>query len=135
MRSPVKPGMTGEKVEITVNRDEPEKAMTQMQMKSASAMAVSPDGKEVALVIRGDVFVTSVEFGTTRRITNTPEQERGVSFSKDGRELYYASERNGCWSIYKSSLTNKEDKCFTYSASFKEERVTPEGETSFQVHV
>jgi len=123
------------KVEITIFRDEADKAVNQMQMKSASAMAVSPDGKEIALVIRGDVFVTSVEFATTRRITNTPEQERGVSFSKDGRELYYASERNGCWSIYKSSLVNKEDKCFTYSASFKEERVSPEGETSFQVKV
>ncbi len=123
------------KVEITVVRDEPDKAVNQMQLKSASAIAVSPGGKEVALVIRGDVFVTSVDYATTRRITNTPEQERGVSFSKDGRELYYASERNGCWSIYKSSLTNKEDKLFTYSASFKEERVSPEGETSFQVQV
>ena len=123
------------RVNILVNRDEPEKAVNQMQMKSATAMAVSPDGKEIALVMRGDVFVTSTEFATTRRITNTPEQERGVSFSKDGRELYYASERNGCWSIYKTSLTNKDDKYFTYSASFKEERVSPEGETSFQVQV
>ncbi|MBQ9410298.1 MAG: PD40 domain-containing protein, partial [Bacteroidales bacterium] len=131
----LKEGGEPRKVEITVNRDEADKAVNQMQMKNASAMAVSPDGKEIALVMRGDVFVTSTEFATTRRITNTPEQERGVSFSKDGRELYYASERNGCWSIYKSSLTNKEDKYFTYSASFKEERVSPEGETSFQVQV
>ena len=123
------------KVEITVVRDEADKAVNQMQIKSASAMAVSPNGKEIALVLRGDVFVTSIDYATTRRITNTPEQERGVSFSKDGRELYYAAERNGCWSIFKSSLVNKEDKYFTYSASFKEERVSPEGETSFQVQV
>ena len=127
--------VNNEKVNVTVNRDDTDNAMNKMQMKNASAMAVNPDGKEIALVIRGDVFVTSVEFGTTRRITNTPEQERGVCFSKDGRELYYASERNGCWSIYKSSLVNKEDKYFTYSASFKEERVSPEGETSFQMKV
>ena len=127
--------VNNEKVNITVNVDDADNAMNKMQMKNASAMAVNPDGKEIALVIRGDVFVTSVEFGTTRRITNTPEQERGVCFSKDGRELYYASERNGCWSIYKSSLVNKEDKYFTYSASFKEERVSPEGETSFQMKV
>ncbi|MBO4634832.1 MAG: PD40 domain-containing protein [Bacteroidales bacterium] len=127
--------LKGGKVEIRINRDEPEKEVNQMSMKNASAMAVSPGGKEIALVMRGDVFVTSVEFGTTRRITNTPEQERGVSFSKDGRELYYASERGGCWSIYKSSLTRKEDQLFTYSASFKEERVSPEGETSFQMAV
>ena len=127
--------LKGGKVAITLSRDEDQKDINPLTLKSASAMAVSPDGKELALVMRGDVFVTSVEFSTTRRITNTPEQERGVSFSKDGRELYYASERNGCWSIYKSSLANKEDKLFTYAAQFKEERVSPEGETSFQMQV
>lgn len=127
--------LKGGKVAITLSRDEDQKDINPLTLKSASAMAVSPNGKELALVMRGDVFVTSVEFSTTRRITNTPEQERGVSFSKDGRALYYASERNGCWSIYKSSLANKEDKLFTYAVQFKEERVSPEGETSFQMQV
>ena len=127
--------LKGGKVNITLSRDEDQKDINPLTLKSTSALAVSPDGKELALVMRGDVFVTSVEFNTTRRITNTPEQERGVSFSKDGRELYYAAERNGCWSIYKSSLVNKEDKRFTYAAQVKEERVSPEGETSFQMQV
>ena len=127
--------LKGGKVNITLSRDEDQKDINPLTLKSASSLAISPDGKEVALVMRGDVFVTSVEFNTTRRITNTPEQERGVCFSKDGRELYYASERGGCWSIYKSSLTKKEDKLFTYAVQFKEERVSPEGETSFQMQV
>lgn len=127
--------LKGGKIDITLSRDEDQKEINPLNLKSASDMAISPDGKEVALVIRGDVFVTSTEYPTTRRITNTPEQERGVSFSKDGREIYFAAERNGCWSIYKTSLTRKEDKLFTYAASFKEERVSPEGETSFQVQV
>ena len=38
-------------------------------------MAVSPNEQEVAFVVRGEVFVASVKHGTTRRITNTPEQE------------------------------------------------------------
>ena len=123
------------KVDIIVYRDEDQRDINPLTLRSATSMAVSPSGKEVALVMRGDVFVTSVEFGTTRRITNTPEQERGVSFSKDGRELYYASERGGCWSIYKSSLSRKEDQYFTYAVDLKEERVSPEGETSFQMEV
>ena len=127
--------LDGGKVNITLSRDEDQKDLNRMTLKSASAMAVSPNGKEIAVVLRGDVFVTSVDYSTTRRITNTPEQERGVSFSKDGRELYYASERNGCWSIYKSSLKRKEDKFFTYATDFEEERVSPEGETSFQMQV
>ena len=55
-------------------------------------MDVSPNGKEIAFIVRGDVFITSVEYGTTRRITNTPEQERDVSFRPDGRSVVYAGE-------------------------------------------
>ena len=127
--------VNNKKLDIKLLRDEEERAMERLNLRNATALAVSPNGKEVAVVIRGDVFVTSVEFATTRRITNTAEQERGVSFSEDGRELYYASERGGCWSIYKSALTRKEDKYFTYATAIKEERVSPEGETSFQVKV
>ena len=65
---------------------------------------VSPDGSEIAFVARGEVFVASTEHGTTRRITNTPEQERSVSFSPDGRSLLYASERGGSWKLYRTDL-------------------------------
>lgn len=129
-------GQEPKKLSISIMRDEVEKQMNKLTYSvGASSMAVSPSGKEVAMVIRGDVFVTSVEFKTTRRITNTPEQERNVSFSKDGRELYYSAERNGCWSIYRSALTEKEDKFFTYAVKIKEELFSPEGETSFQPQV
>ena len=127
--------VNGKKLEIKLFRDEEEREMERLNLQNATALAVSPNGKELAVVIRGDVFVTSVDYATTRRITNTAEQERGVSFSEDGRELYYAAEREGCWSIYKTSLTRKEDKYFTYAAAMKEARVSPEGETSFQVQV
>ena len=121
---------------ITVNKDENENDSEFMTYSSgASSMDVSPDGKEIAVVIRGDVFVTPLELGDTRRITNTPEAERGVAFSKDGRTLYYASERNGEWAVYKSSLTDKKDQLFTFTTKFKEERVTPEGEVCFQPSV
>lgn len=130
----LKEGGKPSKVNMKVLRDENERSLQKMGYGSgATSFAVSPDGKEIALVVRGEVFVTSTEYRTTRRITNTPQQERGVEFSPDGRELYYASERNGHWGIYKSSLTRKEDKLFTYATDFKEELVSPEGETCFQM--
>ncbi len=82
----------------------------------ATEFSVSPDGKEVAFVLRGDVFVTSVEFSTTRRITNTPEQERSVSFHPEGRALIYAGERDGSWNIYKASIGD-EDELYFFSAT------------------
>ncbi len=123
------------KLEISLLRDEDEKQVARQTLRNASDIAVSPDGKEIALIMRGDVFVTSVEYATTRRITNTPEQERGIAFSPDGRDLYYASERGGCWSIWRSRLSRKEDTQFTYAVDITEERVSPEGETSFQMEI
>lgn len=98
-------------------------------------MAISPNGKEIAVIARGDVFVTSTEVKSTRRITNTPVQERGVSFSDDGRTLYYASERDGEWGIWRSSLKNKDDKYMSLGFDFEEERFSPEGQTCFQMSV
>lgn len=38
----------------------------------AEEMEVSPDGKMIAFTSRGDVFVTSVDYKTTKQITSTP---------------------------------------------------------------
>ena len=81
---------------------------------------VSPDGSEIAFISRGEIFVTSSEHGDTRRITNTPEQERSVSFSPDGRSLLYASERGQSWKIYRTDLTDKDEPNFFNATAFKE---------------
>jgi len=132
----LKEGTAPKKVAITVRADETESALRKMNLtNSATSMAVSPDGKEIALVIRGDVFVTSTEYSTTKRITNTPSQERDVCFGKDGRTLYYSAERNGHWAIWKTSLTEKKEKKFTYAIKMKEEMFSDAGQTCFQPSV
>lgn len=87
----------------------------------ADNMAVAPSGEEVAFTYRGDIYVTSVEYPTTRRITDTPGQERCMDFSADGRSLVYDSERNGRWQLFVSRLANDDDKSFTYAADIVEE--------------
>jgi Tol biopolymer transport system component/C-terminal processing protease CtpA/Prc len=98
----------------------------------ASEMAPSPNGKEVVFVKRGEVFVTSVKEGTTRRITDTPEQERSASFSPDGRSIIYAGERNGSWNIYRTSLTRKEESYFFNATVLKEEPLIATSAEEFQ---
>jgi tricorn protease len=90
-----------------------------------SEMSLSPNGKEIALVVRGDIYVTGVESGLTKRITDTPEQERSVSFSTDGRKLVYAGERNGSWNIYETTLS-KEDEPYFYASTLLKETVLVE---------
>jgi len=81
---------------------------------------LSPDGNEVAYVARGEVFVSSIDHGDTKRITNTPEQERGVTFSPDGRSLLYASERGGRWRLYATRLTDPAEPNFFNASALRE---------------
>lgn len=97
-----------------------------------SEFAVSSNGKEVAFIKRGEVFVSSIKDGTTKRITNTPEQERSVSFSPDGRSLLYASERDESWNLYQSSLSREEEKYFFNSTVLTEEVILNSEEETFQ---
>ncbi|GHE78658.1 S41 family peptidase [Thalassotalea profundi] len=94
--------------------------------------AVSPDGKEVAFVARGEVFVTSTEFKTTRAITNTPQQERSVSFHKDGKTILYAAEREGRWGLYETSIENESEPYFFAATTLKEKVVHLSNTDSFQ---
>ncbi len=86
----------------------------------AKDLAVSPNGKEIAFVFRGEVFVSAVDGGGTKRITNTPEQERSVHFSPDGKSLVYSSERGNSWKIYQTEIVRKEESYFYASTLLKE---------------
>lgn len=93
---------------------------------------LSPNGKEIAFVVRGEVFVTSVEGGITKRITNTPQQERTVQFTPDGRSLIYATERKGSWDIYKATISRSEESYFYASTVIKEEPLIATDKDEFQ---
>ena len=129
----LKAGEEPAKVEIKLQRETAQKEFVWKNLgNSITSMAVSPDGKELAFVLRGDVYTTTTELSDTRRITFTPEQEREVSFGEDGRSIYYDSERDGIWGVYRVTLDDKKDKHFTFCSGFTEERISPEGEICFQ---
>lgn len=127
----VKEGGEPQKVNISITTDNDAPSLVR-QIKSwgATEISVSPDAKEVAFVMHGDVYVTSVEYTTTKRITDTPQQERNLSFSPDGRALVYAAERNGVWQIYQSKIKNEKEKNFTYATDIEEEQLVKTGITS-----
>lgn len=129
----LKEGGTPQKVNIQVSFDGRLNTERIVSLNSgATEMALSPNGKEVAFVFRGEVFVTSVEGGITKRVTNTPEQERSVSFSPDGRSVIYAAERNNNWDIYRSSIGRSEEPYFYASTILKEEALIATDAEEFQ---
>lgn len=97
--------------------------------------AVSPNGKEIAFVVRGEIFVTNVEGATTKRITNTPQQERMLSWAPDGKTLYYSTERGSSWDIYKATIVRKEEPYFYAATMIKEEPVMASDKEEFQPKV
>lgn len=129
----VKEGAQPQKVNVQIISDKVESDLiSRLLSEGATDIAVSPNGKEVAFIVHGDVYVTSVDYETTRQVTNTPQQERDLDFSPDGRSLVYSAERENTWGIYQTSLVRKDDKYFTYAPEIKEEPLVVTNETSFQ---
>lgn len=127
------PGGQPQKVSISILSDKNDKdIIRQIKSNGATDIAVSPKGKEVAFIMRGDVYVTSIDYKTTKQITNTPDQERDIDFAPDGRTLVYSSERDGLWQLYTSTIVRKDEKQFTYATELKEERLTKSNIASFQ---
>jgi tricorn protease len=73
-----------------------------------SELELSPDGKKVAFVARGEVFADFADKETDReqrqgpsfRVSNTPFRESYVSWSPDSRNLVYTSDRHGDEELY-----------------------------------
>ena len=113
------------KVKVALFHDDSDDVLRTSMTRGATAAVASPDGKQVAFIARGEVFVTSVEYATTKRITTTPEAEAGLSWGSDNRTLYYATERSGNWQLVKATIERKEDPNFPNATTIKEEILLP----------
>ena len=118
------------KVAVTVTSDD-EPAVRRLQVSPTADAAVSPDGEQAAFISRGDVFVTSVEYPTTRQITSTPQAEYDVTWAPDSRTIYYTSDRNGRKAIYKAEISRKEDANFPNAAAVKETLVLGDADNDY----
>ncbi|MFL5612030.1 MAG: DPP IV N-terminal domain-containing protein [Gemmatimonadaceae bacterium] len=64
-------------------------------------IAVSPDGKKLAFLGHGEVFVARADSGgDALRVTRTPAAESELTWAPDSRRLAYTSNRDGAWHLY-----------------------------------
>lgn len=86
-----------------------------------SEYSVSPDGKKVALVIRGELFaITAEKGGVARRLTHTPDRKSHITWNRDSRAITFVSDRAGNKDLFQVDLQGHETRLTE----------TPEDETS-----
>jgi Tol biopolymer transport system component len=76
---------------------------------------VSPDGRFIAFVALGDLWMLSTTSGVPVQLTNDSFVEADPSWSPDGRELAFASDRDGTMNVWIRDLATSRDRQVTFS--------------------
>ncbi|MCC8146971.1 MAG: DPP IV N-terminal domain-containing protein [Bacteroidales bacterium] len=118
-----------EKVSVSITEDNKKNDIETISNKNVITKTISADGKQVASVMRGEIFVSSVDYKYTKRITHATAQDDMPSFSPDGKSIAYASERSGVWNLYIAKTTRKEEPFFFNATVIKEEPLFKASET------
>ena len=81
---------------------------------NVSQYALSPDGKRVAFVIRGDLFIVNVEKeGEAKRLTDTANRESDLAWSPDGKTLVYSAKKEDGTHLFTMTPATKETRQIT----------------------
>jgi len=91
-----------EKVQVNISRNDVlTKAQDYEISRKLSAFDISPDGKKMAFVSRGEIFVSDVEGKYTKRINRgNAERVREVVWMKDNKTLLYNQTVNGYYNLF-----------------------------------
>jgi len=94
-------------------------------------MALSPDGKKLALVAHGEVYAApSKDGGEAFRVTHTPERELDVHWSPDSSRIVYISERSGHRNLFEYDFTTHIERTLTTgSAENEDPHYSPDGKS------
>ena len=124
-----KQGDKPQKVKIDITRDDQNTIADLNFSNGATSATVSPDGKQVAFIVRGEVFVTSADYNTTKQITHTPAREAGLPPPPAPRPPAPASAPPGNWALYMAKIARKEEANFPNATAIEEEVLLPSDKT------
>jgi Tol biopolymer transport system component/C-terminal processing protease CtpA/Prc len=80
-------------------------------------LALSPDGKKVAFVARGEIFAASAkDGGIAMRVTRSLARESQIAWAPDSRRIVYVSERDDAPHLFMYDYTNNAETRLTNDA-------------------
>ncbi len=107
-------GKTSE-VNISLRGTPAAPSLTHMQIAAWNNLALSPDGKKIAVAAHGDIFAASSrDGGEPQRITATDAAETAPIWSPDSTKLVYLSERDGGASLYLYDFATNTERALTH---------------------
>lgn len=121
------PGEKPQKVAVEVLNDEEDGQVQSIALRGAAEYAIPNVGDDIAVISRGEVFVVSGKYGTSKQVSHTPEAEQGITISPDGKTIVYASCRTGVWNLYKATRIRKEDVDFSHATLIDEQPLFKDG--------
>ncbi len=74
----------------------------------AQALEPSPDGKQLAFVLRGDIWLIPSAGGDAKRLTDDPANDNDLSWSPDGKKLVFLSDRGNQPDVYTLDIATKQ---------------------------
>lgn len=116
---------------LAIRGSEDEQDISQLKEinRAITESALSPDGKTIAYVAYGEVYVRGTEkHGPTRRVTTSgaKSRERDIAWSPDGATLYFSGDESGADAIYAATVTQTRSEVKkAYEASSKPPTSSP----------
>ncbi|MFL6463131.1 MAG: S41 family peptidase [Bryobacteraceae bacterium] len=103
-------------ISITLRGAASTPAITHQTFTEFTDLALSHDGKKIAVIAHGEVFAASAtDGGDALRITRTPAPESDVQWAPDSNRLVYVSSRNGHHQVFEYDLTQNAERQLTNS--------------------
>ena len=84
----------------------------------------SPDGRSIAFdawseqYVHADIFTIEVDTLAVRRVTTSDADDIVPSWSRDGRSIYFASNRSGGWQVFRAPAGGGEPRLVTRDGGF-----------------
>lgn len=76
---------------------------------------ISPDGKEIVFCYKGDIYKVPAKGGTATQLTTQSSYECTPIWSHDGKEIAFASDRNGNFDVFVMPADGGPAKRLTHS--------------------